>query len=78
MALALVPARKMVLLSTWAVGADSSEIAGPKKPVMRLSAIKLFWIRPPVWDEAMPLPRVMARSQLRKRLSVMRVPLAPP
>ena len=65
-------------MSTWAAGTDSSEIAGPKKPVMRLSAMKLFWIKPPVWAEVMPLPRVMARSQLRKRLSVMRVPLASP
>jgi len=67
-----------VLLSTWAAGAVSREIAGPEKPVVRLSAIKLFWIKPALWDEAMPLPRVMERSQLRKRLFVMRVPLAEP
>ena len=52
---------------------------GPGKlPVARVSAIKLFWILPPVWVDEEPLPRAMARSQLRKRLLVIVVPEAPP
>jgi len=50
-------------------------MAGPEKlPVVRLSAMKLFWILPPVWVEVEPFPNAMARSQLRKRLLVIVVP----
>jgi hypothetical protein len=45
--------------------------------VVRLSATKLFCIFPAVCVDVEPLPKVMARSQLRKKLLVTIVPLAP-